>query len=125
MPDLDEGFLRFPRKSPIKDYTRKRDGRMKSTVPQYNYCNLNTISKSVENPLTGANLSSKDAGTVDEEARDLANRAYNKNEDGARGLAERLLYLIHAKTAFSGPMDTVGSRMWPVLIRAKLTHDLE
>jgi hypothetical protein len=96
----------------------------KSANEKYQYCNFDAALSSIIDPLESPDFSAQEISHIEEEAKDLAHQAYGRQDAASLAHAERMLYLIHSKTAFSPPLDSLSGRIWPVLARAKLLHEL-
>ncbi len=97
----------------------------KNSNTQFQYCSLDVVAKGILDPLSAKTLSSDEAQKIQAESHHLAFCAFEKGMEEHRALAERLLYLIHATTAFSPPLDEVSGHIWRILMKAKLNHELK
>lgn len=95
------------------------------STPKYKYCSFDVVTAGILNPLSGKTLNAEESKQVETEAHDLATHAYTKGSEQHKALAERLMYLIHSATSFSPPLDEVSGRVWRILMKAKLEHELK
>jgi pyrroloquinoline quinone (PQQ) biosynthesis protein C len=61
-----------------------------------------------------------DAGRVSREARELAHKAFAGTDPVAAARSERLLYVIHAASAFAPPLHPIASVIWSTLMHEKM-----
>lgn len=85
------------------------------------YCTPAFMSTSLERSWDAS--SADEISAAVQEANDLAMRA--KEDAAARGVMERLLYVIHASTGFCIPVQGVAAAVWNTLARAKLAREFQ
>lgn len=86
---------------------------------KYQYCEPERIrALCVPEPL-GAAPTEEVAGAA-REAGDLARRAYVERDAASIARAERLLYILHANSAFAAPMNPVPAAVWSPLMSQKM-----
>lgn len=85
---------------------------------KYQYCEPERIRALCVEPLGAP--SHEAVANAAREAGELARRAYVENDAQARGRAERLLYVIHANSAFAAPLNPVPAAVWSPIMSQKL-----
>lgn len=90
-------------------------------MPGYKYCDVSHLETELAQPAPWKSASTPEAlAAATREASELARAAFEQGSARDAALVERILYRMHAKSAFGAPIAPVPATIWNALVTAKL-----